>query len=129
MQDSSIGRMAQVLIHLDIIRQLNLELPAGITNLLDSFFTGKNFLSGKCTCTRDDTIKVHVATLLVFPGCPVFAQHLRREGFGLEDVVEDGARLDGGHVELTWTHEVADNAALLDGQSVVFAVLSGGKGA
>lgn len=129
MQDSSIGRITQVLIHLDIVRQLNLEIVTRVANLRDSLFSGDDLLSGESTCALDDTIDVHVAAFLVLAGCPVFAQRLWREGSGMEDVVEDDACLCGGHVELAWGHEVTNDIALLEGQSVVFAVLSGGGGA
>jgi len=126
MQDCSVDGRARVLLHhLDIDWQLKAELLPGFANLSGGLLAGNDLLPGERTCGLDDTINVHVAALLVLVGGPVFAQHFGRECFVLENEVEEGACLTRSKVELGGRHEIADDIALLEGQSVVFAMLGG----
>lgn len=129
MQDSGICGIPHVLVRFNIVRQCSLKLISSIANLVDGFFTGDDLLSGGSTSALDDTIDVHVANLPVLTSRPVLSQHLCREGSVLENVVEDGASFGNGHVELAWRHEVTNDVASFERQSVVFAVLSSGGGA
>lgn len=129
MENRGICGVTHNLFHLDIFRHLDLEVVARVADLRNSFFPGKDLLSGEVTSVLEDTINVHVAALPVVARGPIFAELLCREGSVSEDVVEDGACLRGGHVQLVGRHEVADNIALLEGQSVIFAVLVGGRDA
>ena len=97
--------------------------------MCNSFFTGYDLLSGESTRVLDDAIDVHVPASSVLADRPVFAEHLWRDGSVAEDVVENGACLAGGDVELARRHEVANDVALFEGQSVVVTMFGGGRGA
>ena len=129
MQNSSVSWIAQVVFHLDIVWDLNVELFARTVNLGDGFLDGHDLLSGVSTSTLDNPINVHVATLPVLARGPILAEHLGREAPVRENVIEDVACSGGRHVEFTWRHEVANDTAVLEGQFVVFAMFGGGRSA